>query len=48
VDGFVTAGGPAGSLREAIGVIRISNKNSTVDLLLLEVAFQAEGGAALG
>jgi hypothetical protein len=43
VDGFVAAGRPASSLRQATSVIRIANINPAVGSLLLEMAFKTEG-----
>lgn len=48
VDRFVASGRPAGALRQTIGVVGIADENSAALLLLLEVTFQAEHGAAFG
>ena len=48
VNSFMTAGGPACSLRQTTGVIRIANENAAVHSLLLEMAFQAKGGVSGG
>jgi len=48
VNGFVAARRPTRALRQEIIVIDISNKNMSGDLLLLEMAFQAERLVAFG
>jgi len=45
--GFMTAGRPAGALRQTIGVIGIADENPAARFLFLEVALQTEGGIAL-
>jgi len=39
---LMTSGGPACALWQAVGVIGIADENTTVDMLLLEMAFKAK------
>jgi len=47
VDRFVTAGRPTSALRQAIGVVGITDVDPAAGFLFLEVTFQTERGVSL-